>query len=91
VLGAAPSLKHPGARPGLVGYADNATFSAAAIWLNPHDLHFVLSLHCGQTTDGEKRDGSNLIIWSTAFGMETPRAQARRRTDTDAIAENCGE
>jgi len=71
-------------------YADSAAFSAAAFWLNPHNLHFVLSLHCGQITDGENIDGSKLIISSTAFGIDTPRAQARRRTVTAATAENCG-
>jgi len=48
-------------------------------------------LHCGQTTEEEKADDSSLTMMSTAFGMETLSAQARRRTDTHAISENCGE
>jgi len=64
---------------------------AAGCCLKLHALHFVLSLHCGQTTEDEKADDSSLTMMSTALGMDTPSAQARRRTDTHAISENCGE
>jgi len=48
-------------------------------------------LHCGQTTEDEKADDSSFTMMSTALGMETPSAHARRRTDTHAISENWGE
>ena len=64
---------------------------AAGCWLKLHTSHFDLSLHCGQTTEDEKADDSSFTMMSTAFGMETFSAQARRRTDTHAISENCGE
>jgi len=54
-------------------------------------LHLDLSLHCGQTTEDEKAEDSSLTMMSTAFGIDTPKAHARRRTDTHAISENCGE
>jgi len=64
---------------------------AVCCWLKLHTVHLVLSLHCGQTTEEEKADDSSLTMMSTALGMETPSAHARRRTDTHAISENCGE
>jgi hypothetical protein len=68
----------------------DAASSAADCWLKAHNLHFVLSLHKGQTTDGEKTAGSALTTLSTALGMETFKAHARRRTVTVARFENCG-
>jgi hypothetical protein len=35
--------------------------------------------------------GSNLTIKLTAAGMDTPKAQAKRLTDIEAMSENCGE
>jgi len=53
-------------------------------------MHFVLSLHFGQTNDDEKAEDNSFTMMSIAFGMDTPSAQARRRTETHAISENCG-
>jgi hypothetical protein len=64
--------------------------SVAGCWLKAHNLHFVLSLHNGQTSSGEKTEGSALTTLSTALGMDTLRAYARRRTVTVARLENCG-
>jgi len=64
---------------------------AASCCLKLHALHFVLSLHCGQTTEDEKADDNSFTMMSTAFGMDTPRAHARRRMEIHAISENCGE
>jgi hypothetical protein len=48
-------------------------------------------LHCGQTKDDEKADDNSLTIMSIAFGMDTPNAHTRRRIETQAVSENCGE
>jgi hypothetical protein len=50
----------------------------------------VLSLHEGQTTDGEKTEGNAVTALSTTLGMETCKAHARRRTVMVALSENCG-
>jgi hypothetical protein len=54
-------------------------------------LHFVLSLQDWQIFDGSTIDGNCLIIKSIVAGMGLLIAQARRRTDTAANSENCGE
>jgi len=68
----------------------NTPYAADVCWLKLQTLHFDLSLHCGQTTDEAKTEDSSLTIMSIAFGMETFRAHARRRTVTHAFSENCG-
>jgi len=35
-------------------------------------------------------EDNSLTMMSIAFGIDTPSAQARRRTETQAISENCG-
>jgi hypothetical protein len=72
--------------------ASNTDSSCSVGWLlKAQKLHLVLSLHCSQTFVLFVNVGKSFDIKSTAFGMDKPRAQAKRLTETEARAENCGE
>jgi len=59
--------------------------------LNAQELHFRLSLQVLQTFDESMIKGSSRIIFSTAWVIGLFKNHAKRRTDTDAVSENCGE